>query len=832
MDISPLRRLLQGSVTLTAILLTACGGGGGGGGGGSTPTMPAPSGLQYSAPPAFTIQQAIAPLTPTVTGQITSYSVNPALPAGLALSSSTGVISGTPTAIATAAAYTVTAANATGSTTASVSITVNDVPPTFAYPSPSYGFTANTLAQTIIPITGGGAVTAWSVNPALPSGLTLDTENGKISGTPTAAAASATYMVTAANSGGPTTASLTLAVAAAPLLDLGHANEVILVRASSADVLSLDEVGHWILQAYSSGTTLASGDGACGTGPCEYNAGSLPTYVPVDLAGSVMIDTAPGGVEVRSATDGHILATLPASFSWYRLASDGSYICAGSTTSLTAWNSSGQTLVTEAGDYSKANVFAAPGQILVALGAAGQSIVEAISLASGTSTQSPNFQGTFDTWFLDGGRFLTSQGNVVWTYSSAGVLQDTTQLASPLNLAGEGNWLWTSNGIVKIYQVGSSTAPAFTSSSAGLAIPSGTSIGLLQSGSGQLSTIDLSGTTPISTSYSVPIASLTAYASIPGGSWITGNAHGVLLDGATVSASAPRYLTLGAAWSIAGGTSYFSVATASGKISSFDATTNALVSTLNFSSSQLAASSSGTVLAAAADAADFQYESDRTLNVYSLPSGNVLNSFTYVFSLGYYPSPGSVVMSLSGDGSVLEAPLSNTSGCTVEVITVTSGAPLWCGTATSYGNVQLSPDGTMIAAALNLPSPNEEVATTTDLYKNGAIAGAIAGSVVGWLDNTRLLANNFQLLLGDYSYDGVTIYDSLGNVQSTFAFPQTYLVAPIMSTTFYSTNLNVIVSSTKGATTWASGNSSQGVGAVAGSQIIFASGASVLAQPY
>jgi hypothetical protein len=57
-----------------------------------------------------------------------------------------------------------------------------------------------------------------------------------------------------------------------------------------------------------------------------------------------------------------------------------------------------------------------------------------------------------------------------------------------------------------------------------------------------------------------------------------------------------------------------------------DASTNALVNTLNFSSSQLATSSSGTVLAATADNADFQYESNRTLNVYLLPSGSVLNT--------------------------------------------------------------------------------------------------------------------------------------------------------------------------------------------------------------
>ncbi|BDG05028.1 hypothetical protein AMOR_40240 [Anaeromyxobacter oryzae] len=54
-----------------------------------------------------------------------SYSVLPALPAGLSLNTSTGVISGTPSAVTSTAVYTITATNSAGSTTAGVSITVN-----------------------------------------------------------------------------------------------------------------------------------------------------------------------------------------------------------------------------------------------------------------------------------------------------------------------------------------------------------------------------------------------------------------------------------------------------------------------------------------------------------------------------------------------------------------------------------------------------------------------------------------------------------------------------------------------------------------------------------
>ncbi|RYE16149.1 MAG: hypothetical protein EOP45_17990, partial [Sphingobacteriaceae bacterium] len=87
-----------------------------------TVTLPAPSGLSYTTPNTFTVGTAITPLSPSVTGTVTNYSVSPGLPAGLILNSSTGVISGTPSAVNPATDYTVTATNSAGATTAVVSI--------------------------------------------------------------------------------------------------------------------------------------------------------------------------------------------------------------------------------------------------------------------------------------------------------------------------------------------------------------------------------------------------------------------------------------------------------------------------------------------------------------------------------------------------------------------------------------------------------------------------------------------------------------------------------------------------------------------------------------
>ena len=86
----------------------------------------APSNLSYTPSTiSGTVGTAISSLTPTVTGTVDTYSVSPSLPAGLSINSTSGVISGTPSAVAASATYTVTAENAAGSTTTTVSVTVN-----------------------------------------------------------------------------------------------------------------------------------------------------------------------------------------------------------------------------------------------------------------------------------------------------------------------------------------------------------------------------------------------------------------------------------------------------------------------------------------------------------------------------------------------------------------------------------------------------------------------------------------------------------------------------------------------------------------------------------
>ena len=86
--------------------------------------VPAPSNLTYPSPQSIRVNTAMTAIAPTVTGTVTSYSVSPALPAGLSLNATTGQISGTPTGSAAPTAYTVTATNGSGSTSFSLSLKV------------------------------------------------------------------------------------------------------------------------------------------------------------------------------------------------------------------------------------------------------------------------------------------------------------------------------------------------------------------------------------------------------------------------------------------------------------------------------------------------------------------------------------------------------------------------------------------------------------------------------------------------------------------------------------------------------------------------------------
>jgi PKD repeat protein len=177
----------------------------------------APINLKYSLNPAtYGTGTQIAPNTPSSGGgAVTSYSVAPALPLGLSLSPTTGVITGIPTTVTGAAPYIVTASNSAGSTTATLSITVMAAPANLVYSVNPASYPAGTAITPNTPTSTGGAVASYSVAPALPANLTLNAATGVITGIPSTVTATANYVVTATNAVSFATTSLSITVVAA-----------------------------------------------------------------------------------------------------------------------------------------------------------------------------------------------------------------------------------------------------------------------------------------------------------------------------------------------------------------------------------------------------------------------------------------------------------------------------------------------------------------------------------------------------------------------------------------------------------------------------------------
>ena len=808
---------------------------------------PPPSALSYPSPPTFAVNAAIATLTPTVTGTVTGYSVSPALPAGLSLNTTTGAISGTPTAVTPQASYTVKATNASGSTTTTVSIVVVN-PSGIAYRSSYYSFTVGVASQQIQPATVPLQASAWSVSPALPAGLSLNPNTGAISGTPTAAAAKATYVITANSSSGPAAGTVALQVVSSSLLDLGHAWTVILARLINSSLLTQDNTGHWVLWNYTSGQNLANG-----SAPVLLDKSDSPTLPGVDLQGSTVVIQTSSGLEVRSATTGTVLAEIGAQPSWWKLASDGSYVSAGNSTELVVWSSSGSVLFKRPGNYASAVVFAAPGQVQVALGAAGTGVIETITVPAGTSTVGPAFQGQFQSWFGDGGRFLTAVGTTAWVYSNASVQQDIASLSTVNGLAGQGNWYWTvgTNAlrVFTLYAVGSAGTSTLTQaldiSGSVAPVPSANLVGLLENPGtslGPLIVLNLAGASPTQTSYTVPSnVPLSTFGAASSSAWVTGNQAGVLYDGASY-AGQPRYLDYGAATSVAGGTNYAAVATSSGRVVYFDATTHAIAGTINSNAVNLSMSADGTVLAVGAGG---DFSTDNTITVYSLPAGTTVATFPFSTTSGMASVVTNFTLSASGN-ALGERLLSTTSPCNAQVVAIPAGTTTWCNATTSaftVGQLQLSPDGTLVGASP--PSPFSPITVnpayaTTNIYHNGSLVTAVPVWINGWIDNSSLLGTTVTPVSSPAMYtSGTSIYSSSGQLNSTLpsAIPLLNQIQPLSSTSAYSPTTNAIYSLTTGTATWSSGSTptffvGSSAGGVSGADVVFESGNLILAEPY
>lgn len=236
--------------------------------------------LTFTGTPVTTGIQGVAyaGFTATAAGGTTPYTYSGTLPPGLSINASTGVVSGTPSTSGTYASNVVRVTDAVGRTTTLNTFTITVGAGLTITGNPVTGATQNS-AYVGFSVSGAGGTAPYTYSVAagtLPTGITLNSSTGAISGTPTGTGASTGIVirVTDANSSTANLTAFTITVAAAAAA-LAIAGTPVLNATQGV--------------AYTGFSVVGSG----GTSPYAYSiaSGSLPTGITINSSNGIISGT-------------------------------------------------------------------------------------------------------------------------------------------------------------------------------------------------------------------------------------------------------------------------------------------------------------------------------------------------------------------------------------------------------------------------------------------------------------------------------------------------------------------------------------------------------------
>ena len=289
-------------------------------------------------PPAPIIELLPATITATVGeaidditvnnsgGTATSYAISPAIGNGLSFSTTTGIISGTPTTTTAGDSieYTITATNVTASSTDTISIKINPKAPSIAILPATFTAVVKTAISGItITNSAGQELTACTSNPTLPAGISIvvstDKATCEFSGTPSTTQDAQTYIITATNITASSTDTISITVNPdLPIISLSAATVNAELDMAITNITVINNGGtptsYAISDTLSAGLSFSTTTGTISGTPTATASATIYTVTATNITGT---DSATVEISVSQITIAPSIANIEGTQAYY-----------------------------------------------------------------------------------------------------------------------------------------------------------------------------------------------------------------------------------------------------------------------------------------------------------------------------------------------------------------------------------------------------------------------------------------------------------------------------------------------------------------------------------